>query len=330
MVARSVKVIFHSTLALFASPVALPEVDKAGTCRQYASGVSQSAGRAQPVSRKMIITDKFVLLAFPKTGSSYTTMVLRNIHARRSLRGRLWPLAWQKRDFHRPGYSEHRVLRPAAPPHNKARMSRHGTWRDIPEADRNKTIVSVTRDPFSRYTSAYLFQGRMRKNMRPVADLEVLKAVYPDYPELSFRDYYEMLHRFEVPSELGDARPAMDLGSQTVSFVRFYFRDPQAVFKRISPAYIEDKAYREDMADIRFLHQESLQEEFTCFLRDMGYSESECQRAGGLQQKNVATRSDQESNLAHFYDAQLRQTVLQRDALIFDMFPEYAQPWSVD
>ena len=274
----------------------------------------------------MVITDQFVLLAFPKTGTSYTTAALRNVHARRGWRGWLWPLSWQKRDFPRPGYREHRVLLPAAPPSNKARQSRHGTWRDIPEADRHKQLVSVTRDPFSRYTSAYLFQTRMRKHMRPVAAPEVLRAAYPNYPDLSFSEYYDMLHRLEVPAALGNIKPAMDLGSQTVSFIRFYFRDPEAALGRISPAYIEDKAYLQDMADIRFLHQESLREEFTQFLHEMGYSERECAMVARLGQKNVSRRGDSESSLGHFYDEALYEQVMQRDALLFDLFPQYRRP----
>lgn len=277
----------------------------------------------------MIITDNFVLLAFPKTGTSYTTNALRQIHARRGLRGRIWPQRWQKRDFPRPGYREHRIELPAAPPHHKARMTRHGTYRDIPVAERSKLIASIVRNPFTRYTSAYLYQTRMRKHLRPVAELEALQAVYPTYPELDFPDYYDMLHRFEVAQELGGIEPAIELGSQTVHFINFYFRDPAEVFKRIDCDYIEQEQFREDMADIHFMHQESLREEFGRFLHHTGYSEAECELAAGLGQKNVAKRKTEETSLAHFYDDALRQRVLERDALIFKLFPEYiTQGWA--
>lgn len=275
----------------------------------------------------MIITDQFVLLAFPKTGTTYTTNVLRSIHARRSWLGRLWPQSWQKRDFPRPGYREHRILMPASPPHNKARMSRHGAWSDIPEPDRDKQLVSVTRNPFSRYTSAYLFQTRMRRHLRPVAPLKELRDFYPHYPDLSFREYYEMQHRFKLPSILGGVKPGMELGTHSALFIRFYFRDPESVLRRITPAYIADKAYLEDMAEVKFLHQESLSDEFSAFLRSQGYSELELSLADALKRKNVARRSEKESDLNHFYNESQRQEVLQRDALLFDLFPEYAQPW---
>ncbi len=274
----------------------------------------------------MIITDNFVLLAFPKTGTTYTTNALRTIHARRGLLGRVWPQRWQKRDFPRPGYREHRIELPAAPPYHKARMTRHGTYRDIPVQERDKLIASIIRNPFTRYTSAYLFQTRMRKHLRPVAAPEVLKSAYPGYPELSFADYYDMLQRFETPRELGGITPAIELGSQTVHFINFYFRDPEAVFRRIDRDYIEQERFREDMADIYFMHQESLRDEFGHFLRKMGYSDLECELASSQRQKNVAERKKEETSLGHFYDDALRQRVLERDALIFKMFPEYATP----
>jgi hypothetical protein len=59
----------------------------------------------------------------------------------------------------------------------------------------------------------------------------------------------------------------------------------------------------------------------------MGYTERECQMARELKQKNVARRSSQESNLSHFYDDALRQEVMARDALLFDLFPEYVRDW---
>lgn len=71
----------------------------------------------------------------------------------------------------------------------------------------------------------------------------------------------------------GDARPAMPLGSQSVTFIRSYFRELTAIFRKISRAWIEDKAYLDDMVDMRFLRQE----------------------------------------------------VLARDALLFDLFPEYVR-----
>lgn len=273
----------------------------------------------------MIITDKFVLLAFPKTGTSYTTRALRIIHARRRLWGRIYPLQWQKRDFYRPGYREHRITLPAAPPHHKARSSRHGTYRDIPIDARDRTIASVVRNPFTRYTSAYLYQTRMRKNLRPMADVELLKTLYPDYPDLSFEDYYEMSQRFQGARELLGIETPIELGAQTVEFIRFYFREPEQVLRKIDHDYIASGAFREDMPEVRFLHQESLRQDFCALLADMGYSEQEVAVAENLDQVNVARRDKKEQSLGHFYSPELAQKVLERDALIFQLFPEYAR-----
>ena len=275
----------------------------------------------------MIITDNFVLLAFPKTGTSYTTKALRTIHARRRLWGRICPDRFQKRDFRRPGYQEHRVVLPATV-HHKQRSSRHGTWRDIPEQHLHKTIASVVRNPLTRYTSFYLYQTRMRKKLRPVADIEVLREHYPTYPELSFAQYYDMLQRFRSRELLQGVQPAIELGSQTVEFIHFYFRNPAEVFTKIDKRYIESGEFLEDMADVQFLHQENLTDEFTRFLHRMGYSDADCELARNLKKQNVSDRTKSEQSPAQFYTDELRQRVLEQDALLFKLFPEYADTLS--
>lgn len=270
----------------------------------------------------MIITDSFVLLAFPKTGTSYTTKALRTIHARRRLWGRIYPSRFQKRDFVRPGYQEHRVTMPATE-HNKQRSSRHGTWRDIPEQHRHKTIASVVRNPFTRYTSYYLYQTRMRKNLLPVADIELLRKHYPTYPELSFSEYYDMMQRFQPQKLLQGVQPSIELGAQTVEFIHFYFKDPAEVFAKIDNSYIESGDFREDMADVEFLHQEDLTREFTHFLGRMGYSNAESEIAQNLKRQNVSDRSKSEQSAVQFYTDELKQRVLEQDALLFKLFPEY-------
>lgn len=271
----------------------------------------------------MIITDKFVLLAFPKTGTSYTTKALRTIHARRRLWGRIYPARFQKRDFWRPGYQEHRVVLPATV-HHKQRSSRHGTWRDIPEQHRGKTIASIIRNPFTRYTSAYLYQTRMRKNLRPVANIDQLRIHYPAYPDLSFAEYYDMLHRFQSPELTQGIEIPGELGALSVEFIHFYFRNPAEVFAKIDRSYIESEAFREDMAEVEFMHQENLSDEFTNFLHRMAYSEAECEIAHNLKKQNVSDRDKKEKSPEHFYTGELRQQVLERDALIFKLFPHYA------
>jgi len=276
----------------------------------------------------MIITDKFVLLAFPKTGTSFTTAVLRTIHARRRLAGRFLSYNLQKRLFRtyqleRPGYLEHRVPRIDFEDTGRERMSRHGCYRDIPEAYRHLPVAATIRDPFARYTSAFLFGMRSRKRIRHRAAPQELEKHYPAYPDITFEQFYQMIHQFPSEVYLQGVRPQIDLGEQTISFIHFFFKNPPDVFKKIDRDYIESEAFREDMVDIRFMHQENLRPDFRGFLQDMGYSEKECGIIDSFKQQNVAVRAGSEREIDTFYSPALTDQVLEKDALLFKLFPEY-------
>lgn len=276
----------------------------------------------------MIITDKFVLLDFPKTGTTFTTTVLRNIHGKRRRSIRMLPERLQekilaKRGLERPDYSEVRIPRPEATPQKKQKTSRHGGYRDIPEWARHLPIVSVMRNPFSRYTSAILYRMRSRKRIRHMADPDELQTLYPGYPELDFPEFYDMMHRFEPDFGSSMVRPRIDLGAHSIAFIQTYFRDPVAVFEKIDHDYIESGAYREDMPEIHFLHQENLRDEFRLYLLDMGYPATECAEIDVLGKVNVARRKRTEQDIESFYTPELTELVLQRDALLFHIFPQY-------
>ena len=276
----------------------------------------------------MIITDKFVLLAAPKTGTSFTTAVLRAIHARRRLIGRVLPLNLQQRVFRhfqleRPGYREHLIPRFESVATDKQRFSRHGSYRDIPESARNLTIAANVRDPFALYPSSYLFGMRSRKNIRHLADPEVLKKNYPGYPDISFEQYYELIHQYSTAQYLQGIDLAIELGEQTIRFIHLFFKDPAEVFRKIDDNYIESESFREDMVDIHFIRQESLREDFKQFLQDMDYSQDECALVESFLRQNVAVRDRSERKMHKFYTAELTDKVLQRDALLFKLFPGY-------
>jgi hypothetical protein len=276
----------------------------------------------------MIITDKFVLLAFPKTGTTFTTTALRSIHGNRHPIGRflnyeLQQKLFKKLSLERPGLREFRVPRPEPLPGESERMMRHGGYSDIPADARHLQVASIVRDPFTRYTSAYLFQMKTRKRIRHVAAPELLAKMYPGYPDIDFDQFYEMTHRFASDQYLRGLRPKIELGFQSAAFIHFYFKNPVDVFKKIDHSYIESGDYKQDLADISFMHQENLRGEFKAFLSGQGYPDGELKLVDTLKANNVANRSASEREPATFYTPGIRDRVLERDALLFKIFPEY-------
>lgn len=191
----------------------------------------------------------------------------------------------------------------------------HGTLRQIPDHLRGKSKVSITRDPISRYESIYRY--RWWAKLPPAGKEEILKR-YPHFPNLSFSDFYEMFHIFGCQNRLSNIDTRIDLGFHTIQFIQFYFYDPASALERIDDKYIEEERFREDMAPIRFLHQETLNLELKDFLLNIGFKENEVLFIDSMDPMNT---TDNQEHIA--LDDDVRNRIIMRDRLLYKIFPEY-------
>ena len=265
----------------------------------------------------MLITDQFVMLNFPKTGTTFVRDVLVRIHEQRAGGNVLRKLCGKPA-----GIQKIEVPNIDAS-HKRGAMTAHGTFRQIPEAHRHKKVVSITRDPVSRYTSLYLFQVRKKQLRHPPAEAELLKQSFPSFPDLSFAEYYDMIQQFGCEGLLKGIKPKVELGSHSIKFIPFYFRDPEKVLREIDHDYIASERFREDMADVTFLHQETLNAELAGFLLKNGYSEEECALIDKAEKLNESKRSGNEKDHTSFYEDGVLERMRERDALLFKIFPAY-------
>lgn len=259
------------------------------------------------------------MLNFPKTGSSFAREVIRRLYRQRESPG--------QRFLASVGLRRPAVLDLKMPKQDEALdygiRDQHGAWRQIPPAHRHKPILSITRNPFSRYVSTYLFRWWEKHPPAPRAEIQ---RRYPQFPDLSFAEYMEMMHTYGRENRLRGLTLPLDLGLHTIQFVQFYFREPEATLARLDDAYIERRQYLQDMPPIRFIHQERLNIELHAALLEVGFSESELRFIHDLERINVtdAGMSPSTTDFWAFYtDAPLRQRILQRDRLLFCLFPAY-------
>lgn len=264
----------------------------------------------------MIITDSFVMLNFPKTGSSFTRTVLKRVHEYDTLRNRIRRTLGLGND---PAMLE--LMRPVIDRQfPKGIRGQHGTYRQIPEEHRHKQIVSITRNPFDRYISTYLF-GWWKSHLQ--ASEEKLRETFPHFPDLSFEEYYYMMNCFGRPNRLRGIEPPIELGIHTIQFIQFYFPAPEHVLSTIDDDYVRQKRYLEDMAQVAFLHQENLNEELHQFLLNVGYPQEDIHFIREAGRINVTSREENQRNRDQFYTPELVNDVLLKDRLIFEIFPEY-------
>ncbi len=268
----------------------------------------------------MIITDHFVLLNFPKTGSSFMRAAVKEAYRRR-YGGRWREILYRLRLRKRPLFLE-RMLANAADPLYVRLKGPHGVWRQIPAAYGHLPVVSATRNPLDRYVSRYLF-GWWKTH--PLERVPLIIERYPHYPDLTFPEYLEMLHLFGVKRRLDGIDTSMELGHHTVQFIQFYFRDPEAVFRRIDDRYIQERRYLEDMVEVRFLRQENLNEDLYRFLLEMGFQPGHLDFLRSGVRVNKTDVRDERHAVENMYTPDMVRSVLERDRLVFELFPAYKQ-----
>ena len=257
----------------------------------------------------MVITDRFVLLNFPKTGSTFARTVLGRLHPEGSIKRALVAMRLANpaiRDLHMERYR----MDPSEP----VKRTQHLVYAQVPDEHRHKTIVSIMRDPFARLISAYEFKDWIRA----LAAIPEIGEEYPHFPKLTFEEYVTAQFKHAKQHWLPADGAGLDLGPHTIQFIRFYARDPKAYLMGMRPG----RSIREDLANafapVRFLHTENLNLELYDLLKDHGYAEDRIAFVREMNKVKTTIRSRQE-----YFTPPLRALVLHRERMLFDLFPEY-------
>jgi hypothetical protein len=195
------------------------------------------------------------------------------------------------------------------------KKSQHGGYRQIPHEHKHKPIVTVVRNPLQRYISEYLY-GWWKSH--PEAFRAEIGEKFFRFPDLSFAEYFDMIS-MSAANETG-----RDFGYETNRFVKFYFKDPEAVLAKLDDGYIRSKKFKRDLPEITFLHQEDLNNELHSFLLGFGYPEKDINFIRDAEKINVTFREQNQLALDDFFPPDLKEKVLKKDKLLFALFPEYA------
>lgn len=265
----------------------------------------------------MLVTKDFVMINFPKTGSSFVRHVTKQIYEAKESRLQRW---WREVSGASEPLQELILPKIDLKAHEEIR-DQHGTWRQIPDQyRRGRKVITVTRNPLARYVSNYLF--RWWREFPPAEEAEIANE-FPSWPELSFEEYFRFTHRFPMRNQLNGIEPSVPMGIQTVQFLRFYFPRPYELLERIDEAWIEQDRWKEELPPVVFLHQESLSEELKRFFTELGIKDKWVSLIDGAKPVNVTKRKDGEKDFRSFYSDEFLREVIQRDRLLFRIFPEY-------
>lgn len=258
----------------------------------------------------MLITDKFVFVHHPKTGGTFATRALSRVH--------------QVKDPDSADVGE-KTNRTFGTPFGKStlRSPKHAGCLDIPEAERRKKVLGIVRNPYDRYVSQYEVGWWKRAEYledyrRRIPDLD---ERYPTFPDISFHEFLTLMNRRKIAA-------GSEIGSETIEFIRRYFKSPGRVLGALEEDYFSSGRYRDDMFDVHFLQTDRLNRDLHDFLLAAGYPRADIDfilELGKILPELPAEgtqRGDPES-WASYYSPESKSFVRHRERHLFTLFPEF-------
>ena len=195
-----------------------------------------------------------------------------------------------------------------------------GNTNKLPKKHREKIILSIIRNPFSRIVSSYFF--KWWQNNLPTDKKSILKF-YPNFPDLSFDEYYKYYTQFYSINHLHGIIPKIEIGTLSLFFIQFFAKNPDILLSEIDEDYFDNSLQIKDFNHINFIHQENLRLELKEFLIANGIKDKDIQL---IDKKEDVNKSQYPSNINHFMDMYtdiMTGTVLKNERLLFKLFPEY-------
>jgi hypothetical protein len=267
----------------------------------------------------MNITPSFVFVHMPKTGGSFVSAMLRELHGD----GRIHELLLRSESLLRAKNRLVKLFRGGRFGHEE--FNKHGMCRDIPLQFAHLPILSCMRNPYDWYVSNYKY-GWWRSHPHDYPDL----AADPRWPNLSFVDYLELSHH----KWLGVLNPGVvvnpSLGRLTVLFINYYCRQPDKIVSSLDDAELM-AALRADMFPVHFLDTAQLNQQLYDYLLASGRYQP-ASLAFILERRKISPRNRRQPHESwpDFYDDALMAQIIQRDRFLFHLFPIYATAASTD
>ena len=134
----------------------------------------------------MIITDKFVVIAFPKAGSNFVSQSLKELYEKLNQKNSYLGKCLNKLNIVKKPFIKEILSKQTEHPHKKNHTHKHGRVEQIPKIHSNKLVLSTIRNPFERYVSLYEYKWW---KIQPIDDVAFLKTKFPKFPDMSFKDF---------------------------------------------------------------------------------------------------------------------------------------------
>ncbi|MFW6046625.1 MAG: sulfotransferase domain-containing protein [Candidatus Woesearchaeota archaeon] len=287
----------------------------------------------------MIITKKFVLLNFPKNGSTYIREMIKQIHGvdnkksltriinkleRKGVRvNKIRELLFAANGLEERLFPSNMSLHT----YDNNIVGPHTTYSQIPLKHREKPVLISIRNPFERFVSLYEFghwKGESGFKVNP--KFPEIKQEFPDFPEISFNDYYKLMSEYGANNMVRNPnKMKVDIGPYSLQFLKFVMPDPENYIYQLTDEDITENKIKNDIpSNICFIHTENLNEELYEFLAAIGYNKSKVKKI--IDQSNPINSKKKKWKRTHFIEylnEDIITDIKEKEKLIFYTFPEY-------
>lgn len=277
----------------------------------------------------MLITDSFVLLNYPKTGSTFARTAIKDIFHQRLAKRTLLRKCSDLVGLTSKPFLRELILPNIKITHGQRSPDQHGCYCQIPDVYRDREVVAVVRNPYARFLSNYEFRWWVK--FPPVPD-NILVEHFPSFPDLDIDDYVRLNHYGMIHGRLKGRDINGRIGNQTIQFIQMFFKNPDYVLNSISDDYVDSDQIFKDIAPITLLRQENLNEELAAFLQAKGYSQEETEYVRLRERVNVTTKRMPDRN--QIWTKNALDYVQQNERMIFRILAAkgitYERPISID
>lgn len=265
----------------------------------------------------MIVTDKFIFIHQPKTGGTFVVNALAELYDLKDKLKHDLPENTEHREFHFFNNKYGRFV---------IKGKKHSLCDEIEKQDlQERLILGNTRNPLDLYVSQYEFGWWKRKEYNQYYDtVKNFKTKYPGFPDLRFEEYlkldYETFNWFFNDGLFGKD----GFGMSTVRFIKFYCRNQDKLLQKLSRINWSTFDLKSELYSIHFIRTNNLNDGLFNFLVNIGFEIEDVQF---IIDKNrtlpLGKGRSKEQKWKKYYTPELLETVLKKDKLLFDLFPEF-------
>ena len=204
----------------------------------------------------MIITDDFVMLLFPKTGTSFTRVAFDHLYKKHKRQHEL--------------VSSENFLNPPLEEKWRYSETQHGFYAQIPEYARGRPVYAILRNIYGLLISEY---GYVRWQVDWL-EYDQSARKFPDFPLFGFSgfiDYSAYVVKHRLRHIHHNPAPPARLGMQSYRFLLMFCRDPWDVLATINDESIESGEWLGHICPVKFLQQHRLRDDLQALLGQFGF-----------------------------------------------------------